>query len=157
VLGPGINPKGTSESFNIVRQLGDGSMKSGVPDFSIGAVDVRDLAEAHFRAGYTPEAEGRHIISAANTSLIELSAILSKKYGTAYPFPQKILPKFLVWLMAPLAGFKRKMISRNVGYRWQVDNSKSKKTLGVTYRPLETSIVDFFQQMIDHGIVSANQ
>ena len=157
VLGPGINPKGTSESFNLVRQLGDGSMKSGVPDFSIGAVDVRDLAEAHFRAGYTPEAEGRHIISAANTSLIELSAILYKKYGKTYPFPQKVLPKFLVWLMAPLAGFKRKMISRNVGYRWQVDNSKSQKALGLTYRPLETSIVDFFQQMIEHGLVTAKK
>jgi dihydroflavonol-4-reductase len=157
VLGPGINPRGTSESFNLVRQLGDGSMKSGAPDFYIGAVDVRDLAEAHFRAGYTPEAEGRHIISAANTSLMELSSLLSKKYGKAYPFPQKILPKFLVWLMAPLAGFKRKMISRNVGYHWKVDNSKSQQALGVTYRPLEASIVDFFQQMIDHGIVNAKQ
>ncbi|MFP3560706.1 diaminohydroxyphosphoribosylaminopyrimidine deaminase, partial [Paraburkholderia sp. SIMBA_049] len=32
VIGPGINPYATSESFEIVRQMGDGTMKMGVPD-----------------------------------------------------------------------------------------------------------------------------
>ncbi len=155
VIGPGINPESTSESFNLVRQLGDGSMKSGVPDFSIGVVDVRDLAEAHFSAGFTPEASGRHIISAENTDFISLSLYLQNKYGTAYPFPKKIVSKFLVWLIAPTAGFKRKMIWLNVGYPWRVDNSKSIKTLGMKYRPAEVSIVDFFQQMIDHKVFVA--
>jgi hypothetical protein len=34
-----------------------------------------------------------------------------------------------------------------------VDNSKSKQALGVQYRPVEESIVDFFQQIIAQGIV----
>jgi len=152
VIGPGINPKSTSESFNLVRQLGDGSMKSGAPDFSIGTVDVRDLAEAHIKAGFTPEAQGRHIISAEHAGFLEFSSILRDKYGDTYPFPKKKLPKWLVWLMAPLAGFKRKMISLNVGYPWRVDNSKSKKELDMNYRPLSESIIDFFQQMIDNGV-----
>lgn len=157
VLGPGLNPNGTSESFNIVRQLGDGSLKTGVPKFSIGVVDVRDLAVAHLKAGYTPEAEGRHILSAANTSLLELAQLLRERYGDAYPLPTRLVPKFLVWLMGPLVGFKRKMISRNVGYAWKVDNSKSQQALGMQYRPIRESITDFFQQMIDQGVVSPPQ
>jgi nucleoside-diphosphate-sugar epimerase len=152
VIGPGINPESTSESFNLVRQLGDGSMKSGVPDFSIGVVDVRDLAEAHFMAGFKPEAHGRHIISAENTDFITLANFLKKKFGSAYPFPGKIIPKILVWLIAPSAGFTRKMIWLNVGYPWRVDNARSIRELGMRYRPIEVSIVDFFQQMIDSKV-----
>ena len=55
VMGPGINPHGTSESFNMMKQYGDGTLKSGVPRWGFGIVDVRDLAEAHYRAGFTPE------------------------------------------------------------------------------------------------------
>lgn len=152
VIGPGINPKSTSESFNLIRQLGDGNMKMGAPEFYIGVVDVRDLAEAHYNAGFIPQAKGRHIISANETSFLTLAGILQKKYGNQYPFPTKTLPKFMVWLMAPLAGFKRRMISRNVGYHWRVDHSKSIKELGVRYRPVDKSIIDFFQQMIDNDV-----
>jgi len=154
VIGPGISPLSTSESFNLVKQIGDGSMKMGAADFYIGVVDVRDLAEAHFNAGFKPAARGRHIISAENSNLMTLAKALQHKYGSAFPFPQKKLPKFLVWLMAPASGFKRQMISRNVGYPWNLDNSKGIKELGVKYRPVEESIVDFFQQMIDHGVVN---
>lgn len=153
VIGPGLNAFATSESFNIVRQIGDGSMKYGIPEFHIGVVDVRDLAEAHFKAGFTPTAQGRYIISAENTGFLPLANILKKKYGNAYPFPTRHLPKSLVWLLAPLAGFKRKMISRNVGHQWKVDNTKSIKELGIHYRPIEESIVEMFQQLADNGIV----
>jgi len=152
VIGPGIKPRSTSESFNLVRQLGDGTLKMGAPEFYIGVVDVRDLAEAHFNAGFLPQANGRHIISAEETSFLDLSVMLQKKYGNQYPLPKKTLPKFLVWLMAPLAGLKRKMISRNVGYHWRVDHTKSIKELALKYRPVEESIVDFFEQMIDNKV-----
>jgi nucleoside-diphosphate-sugar epimerase len=155
VIGPGINPRGTSESFNLVRQLGDGTMKAGVPDWAMPAVDVRDLAEAHYRAAVTPEAEGRHIISGHNTSFPELAKVLRSHYGDAYPFPKKALPKWLVWLVGPLAdkNLTRKMISLNVNLPFRADNSKGVRELGMTYRPIEESIVDFFEQMIASGLV----
>jgi nucleoside-diphosphate-sugar epimerase len=147
VIGPGIKPEATSDSHHFFQQLGNGKMKTGIPDFHIGMVDVRDVAEAHFRAGFTPEAKGRHITSAENTSFWEVANVLQNKFGNAYPFPKRVLPKFLVWLIAPAAGLKRKMISRNVGYPWKVDNSKGIRELGMKYRPVEVSVVDFFQQM----------
>ncbi len=151
VLGPGINPNGTSESFNIVKMLADGQMKMGAPDMRIGAIDVRDLGKAHFRGGFTPEAKGRHIVSAEHTSLLELGKSLREKYGDQYPFPKKTLPKWLVWLAAPASGLKRKMVSNNIGYDWKVDHSKSKKELGMEYTPIKTSITDFFEQMVEAG------
>ena len=81
VLGPGLNPEATSESFNLLRQLGDGRMKSGMPDIGCGAVDVRDVAEAHLRAAYLPGARGRHIISGHDTSLPGLAEVLRLKYA----------------------------------------------------------------------------
>ncbi len=154
VIGPGIKPNGTSESFNIVQQMGNGRMKAGIPDIGLGAVDVRDLAEAHLRAAYLPEAEGRHIISGHNTSLPEIARALLPAFN-AYPVPRRTLPKWLVWLMAPLVdkSTTRKFISRNVDFPWRADNSKSVKELGMEYRPLETSIQDMFQQMIDNDVI----
>jgi len=68
VMGPAMNPKlNTSESQNVLMMLGGGDMKMGAPKMGVGIIDVRDLAEAHYKAGYTPEAEGRHIISAHNS------------------------------------------------------------------------------------------
>ena len=156
VIGPGINPRGTSESFNLIRQFGDGSMKSGAPAWGMGAVDVRDLAEAHVRAAFTPSAKGRHIVSGHNSDFPSLAKPLIDRFGDAYPFPKRILPKWLVWLVAPMvnAAMTRKMVSRNVNYPWRADNSKSIRELGMQYRPLDVSMVDFFQQMIDAGTVS---
>jgi nucleoside-diphosphate-sugar epimerase len=153
VLGPGINPFGTSESFNIIKQMGDGSFKTGVPDYAIGTVDIRDVAEAHIKAAFTPTAVGRYITSGRDSGFLELTQILRQKYGDAYPFPRKTLPKFLVMLLGPLSGLKRKMLKRNLGYPFRADNSKIKKDLGIKFRPLEESLTDFFRQMIDHNIV----
>ncbi len=58
----------------------------------------------------------------------------------------------MIWLLAPMAGVKRKMVRKNVGYHWLVDNSKSIRELGINYRPVEESITDYFQQMIDLGV-----
>ena len=156
VMGPAINPHAvTSESFNLVKQFGDGSMKSGVPKMGWGVVDVRDLAVAHFQAGFVPEAKGRHIASGHNTSYLEMAKALETKFGNKYPIPKKEMPKWLIWLMGPMINkaITRTFVSRNMGYPWIGDNSKSKKELGVTYRPLEETMTDMFQQLIDAQIL----
>ena len=155
VIGPGINPRATSESFKLVRQLGDGSMKAGAPRMGFGAVDVRDLAEAHFRAAFIPEAKGRYIVSGHNTDLLAMAQTLIDRYGDDYPVPRKAMPKWLVWLVAPMVNkaLTRKIVSLNVNLPWRGDNGKSVRELGMQYRPLKASMVDFFQQMIDSGLV----
>ena len=150
VLGPGINPHAASESYSIMKQMGKGDFKMGAPEFNIGCVDVRDLAIAHFKAGTTPEAKGRYIASGTNSGFRELARILKKAYPN-YPISDRKLPKWLLWLVAPTVGMKRKEVSLNVGYPWKANNSKGVKELGLNYRPLSETIVEFFGQLVEAG------
>lgn len=156
VIGPSSNPSSTtSESFSLVKQMGDGTFKQGLPKLGIGVVDVRDVAFAHYQAGFKPEAEGRHIVSGHNTYFLDLAKTLLPDYGDKYPIPKREMPKFLVWLFGPMINktMTRKYISRNVGYSFIADNTKSKEELGVTYRPMKESMTEMFQQMIDEKVL----
>ncbi len=150
VIGPGINPNGTSESFSIFKQIGKGDFKMGAPEMNIGCIDVRDLAEAHYRAGFTPEAKGRYIISSEDTGFLQLASVIRKKYPN-YPIGTKKVPKWLLWLIAPTVGMTRSEVSKNIGYPWHASNEKSVRELNMTYRPVEQSAVEFFQFLIDGG------
>ncbi len=150
VLGPGINPFGTSESFTILKQIGNGDFKMGSPEFNIGCIDVRDLAEAHYQAGNRPDANGRYIISGENSSFGELAGMIKEEHPN-YPISTRKLPKFMIWLLAPTIGMTRKEVKLNVGYPWKANNTKSKQELGMIYRPLKNTINEFFDQLVDAG------
>jgi dihydroflavonol-4-reductase len=155
VVGPGINPKASSESFSLVRQFGDGRMKTGVPNIPIGAVDVRDVAEAHFRAAFTPEARGRYIVSGHDTSFPELARLLEPRFGGDYPLPRRVLPKWLLWLVGPMVNraMTRKFVVRNVDRPFRADNTRGRQELGLRYRPLSESINEMFEQLVESGQV----
>ncbi len=155
ILGPGVAGAQVSESFNIVKQLGDGTMQAGVPAFEIGMVDVRDVAEAHLRAGFIDSAEGRHIVSHQTKSLLELGQDLREAFGRRWPFPTRLLPNWLVWIAGPLANkaFTRRMVEENMGHPWRADNSKSKSALGLTYRPIDAAVREMFRQLVEAGTV----
>jgi nucleoside-diphosphate-sugar epimerase len=155
VIGPGINPFATSESFRIVKLFGDGTMMFGGSRWGMGLVDVRDLADAHLKAGFIPEAGGRYIVSGHNSDIMEMAAALLPKFGKEYPIPRWALPKLLVWLFFPfmVKSTTRKMITRNVDLPWIGDNSKGRRELGLSYRPMQESMSEFFQQMVEHGVL----
>lgn len=156
VMGPFLNPEATSsESFNFLKQMGDGTLKKGVPKIGIGVVDVRDVAEAHFRAGFTPSAKGRHITSAHNSDFLEMSRILHDEFGKEFPIPNKPVPKWLLMFVGPMINkaLTRKYIRNNVNHVWKADNSKIRKELGMEFRPLEVTLKDAFQVLIDTGVV----
>lgn len=156
VMGPPLNTQSiTSESFTLLKQLGDGTAKMGAPKLGLGMVDVRDVADAHFLAAYTPEASGRYITSAHNTNFFEMGASLIRKYGAKYPVPKKPLPKWLVMLLGPMTNkaLTRPFIKKNVNVEWKADNSKIKKDLGIEFRPLRETMEDSFQVLIDQKII----
>jgi nucleoside-diphosphate-sugar epimerase len=156
VMGPSLNAKtNTSESMNLLKQMGDGTMKSGVPNAGVGVVDVRDLAEAHYQAGFKQNAKGRHIINGHNTNFFELAQILHTDFGDRYPLPNKALPKWLLMIIGPMVNkvVTRRWVRNNINMHWKADNAKSKKELGITYRPLQETMCDGFEQMIDSGVL----
>ena len=153
VIGPSVSGYSTSATHDMLSQLGDGTLKAGAPPFEIGMVDVRDVAEAHLRAAYIKNAEGRHIVFNEVRSLVSLAGFLSEKYGKDFPLPKKEFFKWLLWLVGPIVDktFSRKMISLNMGHKWRADNSKSIEKLGMKYSSLKDSTEEMFQQMIDEG------
>lgn len=153
IVGPGVAATQTSESFNILRQLGDGTSKSGTIHSEIGVVDVRDVAEAHIRAAFIPEAEGRHILARETISFLQMADALRPTYGAAYPLPKTELPKWLLWLVGPMLSdqLSRRFIAQNVGFHWQADNTKSRAALGIDYRPIGPALNEMFQTLIDNG------
>jgi nucleoside-diphosphate-sugar epimerase len=153
VLGPSLTRSSDSASFGVIKQLVDGTMFLGAPKLTMGVVDVRDVATAHVRAGFTPAATGRHIVSGTSAGFLEMGRLLRRRFGSRYLFPFMEAPKAMIWLIAPIAGLTRKFVSLNVGYPLQFDNSKSRTALGLTYRPLEQTLADHFQQMLDDGVV----
>ncbi|MEM8740086.1 MAG: NAD-dependent epimerase/dehydratase family protein [Pseudomonadota bacterium] len=157
VLGPSVLGASTSGSDTLLKQFGDGTMKSGAPPMEIGMVDVRDVATAHLRAAFAPGAEGRHLIVAEVRSFLALGTALRDAFGTAWPLPTRVAPKWLIWLIGPMIdrSLSRPFIARNFGHAWRVDNSKSRTALGLRYRPVTQAAVDMFQQMIDTGAIRA--
>jgi nucleoside-diphosphate-sugar epimerase len=153
VMGPGLRADPTSESFAILKPFADGTYRTGIVRYGMGVVDVRDVAEAHYRGGYTPSAKGRHILAGADSDLADWAPILKPRFGQKYPLPSMTVPKWLVWLIGPLTNrtLNRKTVTLNIGIPWKADASKSKRELGMSYRPLETTLVEMFEQMEQAG------
>ena len=128
-------------------------MKSGAPPVEFGIVDIEDVADAHVNVAFNKNACGRYLIFSECMSLLSMANILREKFGDQYPLPKKEMPKWLVWLVAPLLDktLSRKYISRNMGHPWRGDNSKSINELGMKYRPIENSVIAMYQQMIENN------
>lgn len=153
VIGPSLTPATQSGSVEVLQQFGNGMTRFGVPPMWNGLVDVRDVAEAHLKAAFQSNAQGRYIINAKSLSLLEMGQVLRKHFGAQYPFPKMTAPKFLFKTFGPLIGHSRKYVELNVGYPIYFNAQKSIDKLGIHYRDVETSLVEHFQQLIDDGIV----
>lgn len=153
VIGPSLTPASQSASITTLQQFGDGTLRFGAPEMWNGLVDVRDVADAHVRAGFTPEAHGRYIICAESLSLLDMGKALRQHFGSRYPFPRRSLPKLMFWLVAPVVGFTRDFVARNIGYPLAFDNQRSRRELGMSYRDVRKGLQEHFQQLIDDGLV----
>lgn len=153
VMGPSLTANTQSGSVEVLQQFGDGTTLAGVPPMWNGIVDVRDVADAHIAAAFTPDARGRYIISGGTLSLLEMGKILKSHFGGRYPFPRFEVPKALFTLVAPLFGLTRQFVKLNMGYPIYFNNKRSIDELGIQYRDIHQSVIEHFQQLIDDGIV----
>lgn len=153
VLGPSLSQSSNSESLAILGDLVKGKLRTGVPKLDMGVVDVRDVAEAHLRAGFLPQAEGRHILVSETVSMLDLANIIRAEHGGRFKLPRNTVPKPLVWLVGPFQGISRRFVARNVGHPLAFDNRKSRESLGLVYRPAQQTVLEHLQQMLDDGVV----
>ena len=153
VFGPALSAHATSESVSIMRDFGTGYYRFGAPALEWGVVDVRDVAEAHLRAGLMPGASGRHLLVSETLSLLDIGRILRARFGDRYPFPRFVLPKPIVALASLPMGIRPRFVARNVGHPVRFDNSYARSDLAMTFRPAAQAVVDHFQQLLDDGLV----
>jgi len=156
IYGPSVGgPLPTSESFNLVRQLGNGQFKSGVPQLEMGKVDVRDVAEAHLRGAYLPEAQGRYILAEKPGTLLDMAKAIGSRHPEA-PVPTREMPKWLIWLVGPMVSksLTRKFVSRSIGHPWRADNSKAQRELGLRFSSSNAAVAEMYDQMAAAGALN---
>ncbi|MEU6577515.1 NAD-dependent epimerase/dehydratase family protein [Streptomyces sp. NPDC046805] len=154
VIGPALNADPTSESFTIAKQMASGQMRMGAPRIALTVVDVREVAYAHLAAAFLPDAQGRHLLAAESTDVVDLGRRLLPAYGSRYALPRRALPKALAVALAPAAGLERGFLRRNIGFDLRGDTAKSRHALGVRYRPAQQSMEDMFDQLVQSGTLN---
>jgi len=152
IMGPSLSKRTDSTSIDLMLQLATGKFKTGVPSGEMAFVDVRDVAKAHILAGFSSTASGRHICVSDHKTFLDMANVIRATYPN-YPLPKGFVPKWLFWLIAPLAGFTRKYVKLNVGIDLKFDNSYIRKDLEMNFIPFEQTITDHFQQLRNDGIV----
>jgi len=145
VLGPSLSPESTSGSLYMLEAMYRGENKMGAPELHYPVADVRDVAEAHVKAGENAEAKGRYIIASEQSlSLLDMAKYVRSVHKQPKLLPTCSLPKLLVYAAGPFIGVSMKWVSRNIGIGYKVDRSRSVDELGIIYRPLEEVFADHY-------------
>ncbi|MBC2900120.1 NAD-dependent epimerase/dehydratase family protein [Streptomyces cupreus] len=143
ILGPSLTPASESGSLFLLDELFKGYFFYGAPDFSFTTADVRDVADAHIAAAEQPDAHGRYIVAAPTmTSFHDIARIVRTRHPRDLRLPRTALPHWPVRVLGPAFGLTQEYIRRHLGIRFPVDNSRSVKELGITYRPIEQTVLD---------------
>lgn len=154
ILGPSLSNRIDSFSIDFMLSMLNGKNKKGVPALAFPLVDVRDVAKAQILGAFTQDASGRHIVvSGKSLFYLEIAEIIKNEYGDRYPTPTKNVPNFILYILAPFLKMKWSFLKNNLGIRSKLDNSYSKKDLGMTYKFIEETIIDHAKQIINDGLV----
>ncbi|MFF3906308.1 NAD-dependent epimerase/dehydratase family protein [Streptomyces sp. NPDC001848] len=146
ILGPSLTPASESGSLFLLDELFKGYFFYGAPDFSFTTADVRDVADAHIAAAEHPAAKGRYIVAAETmTSFHQMSRIIRTRYPRDPRLPRTALPHWPVRVLGPAFGLTQDYIRKHLGIRFRVDNSRSVRELGITYRPIEETLLDHYE------------
>ncbi|KAL8343813.1 hypothetical protein RB601_004363 [Gaeumannomyces tritici] len=149
VLGPPLSRGSESGSLFLMDELLRGDLFFGVPNLYFCTVDVRDVAAAHAKAAAAAAsvvAERRYIVAAAEmAAFVDVARSFRGLGGGSFTIPTHRVPDALVRVLGPLFGLTQAWLGRNLGVRFEVDNSRSVKELGVEYTPLEETLEEHYK------------
>ncbi|KAL8377945.1 hypothetical protein RB595_008570 [Gaeumannomyces hyphopodioides] len=147
VLGPPLSQGSESGSLFLMDELLRGDLFFGVPNLSFCTVDVRDVAAAHAKAAAAAAVAGRrYIVAAADmVAFVDVARSFRRLCGGSLVIPTHRVPDALVRVLGPLFGLTQTWLGRNLGVRFEVDNSRSVKELGVEYTPLEETLEEHYK------------
>lgn len=124
-------------------------------DATFGAIDVRDVAEAHLNAVERGRAGERYILSAHNLTLLAGLTMVAREAGVR---PPRI--KIGRGLLNLIIAAGRLLPGGQMGHLrtmrlWQpLNNAKAVRELGLTTRPMEDTIRDALTWFRERGIIA---
>jgi nucleoside-diphosphate-sugar epimerase len=154
VLGP-VDSGDFSASVELVSQLLSGAMPLA-PNLGFPIVDVRDIAALHVLALETPGlADERFLGAGPFLTALDIAGILRARLGAkARKAPTRPMPDWVVSILA-LFNAEVRGIKTEIGKIRHVDAGHAKARLGWTMRPVEDTIADCGNSLIEHGVVKA--
>ncbi len=153
VFGPVLGPD-YSTSIILVQRMMDGALP-GCPRFSLGVVDVRDVADLHIRAMTHPAAKGERFLAVAGDfmSILDIAKVLRSRMGaSAKRVPTRQLPNWLV-RVAALFDPAVKQILPELDKLKNATNEKARRMLGWAPRSNEESIVATAESLLRLGLL----
>lgn len=145
VIGPSMT-SALNPSNQVLADLING-VYPAILSLTLGFVDVRDVALAHFRAMTTKAASGRYICAAETRDMAAVVALLARSGFADRKLPRMRLDSALGNLVAKLSSYAQPAgigtyIRTHVGRVVRFDNSKIRRDLGITFRDVDASIVE---------------
>ncbi len=152
VLGPVLG-RDFSASIEIVKKLMEGSVP-GVPRFGWPLVDVRDIADLHYRAMVAPNVAGERFIGANDFWwMSQVAATLKAELGDkAKRVPTRAIPNFLVRLSAMFDPVVRERLFE-LGKHRPVSHEHAQHVLGWTPRPNGEAVLATARSLLAEGLV----
>jgi nucleoside-diphosphate-sugar epimerase len=153
IIGPVLSDD-TSASLEVIQRLLKGM--PAMPRLGFGLVDVRDVADLEIRAMTAPEAGGERFVANAQWLwMSEIAEVLRERLGArASKVPTRIAPDLLVQVMAIFDGGIRSF-KNQLGVRTEYGTTKAHDVLGWSPRPVEDTITESAESLIEHDIVKA--
>jgi dihydroflavonol-4-reductase len=154
IIGPVLHDD-LSYSLQAIERLLRGG--PGVPRLGFSFVDVRDVADLEVRAMTSPEAGGQRFIAVTEfVWMADAGGILRDRLGeAASKVPTRTVPDLLVRGMALFDGGIRSVVG-GLGKRTELSSEKARTTLGWSPRPVEDSIVETAESLIQQGAAPAS-
>jgi dihydroflavonol-4-reductase len=126
----------------------------GCPRLYFPYVDVRDIAKMHRIALETSDPSGGRYLGVAGVAsfkqmMIPIKAQLGEK---AKKVPVRELPDFLIKLIGLFDPAARGIVP-DLGKVMKVDNSRTRKALGMDFRPVEEAAPAMARSLLENGLV----
>jgi dihydroflavonol-4-reductase len=151
IIGPLLSDD-RSTSLQVIERLLNGM--PAMPRLCFSYVDVRDVADMQIRAMTSDAAGGERFLAVTKVLwLAEVAEILRNRLGpAASKVPTRIAPDLVVRAMSLFDGGIRSFRS-SLGKRTDYSAAKARERLGWSPRPIEDTIVETAESLIQHGVV----
>jgi dihydroflavonol-4-reductase len=153
VLGPLLDSD-YGASATVIQMFMKGKYP-GCPALSFPCVDVRDVGKMHRLALETSEPSGgRYIAVSESAWFVDMTRAIKAKLNKAdtKKVPTMQLPNFVIKIIALFDQAARGIVPE-LGREAKVDNSRTRKALGMEFIPVSESAPAMAQSLVDQGLV----